>query len=528
MKKLFVAIMLFPFVIPSNAQICLNLQFAKDTLYFCAAESKMMPLTISGQNFVPLDTIWGANGFYIGKTISPIFTDTATEGYYSLCIKSLSTQNLLMNGDFSLGNQNFQSSYQSYVSTAANMMPASHYFVGNNPNAIHPDYLSMGDHTTGTGNMFICNASDTANVVVWQQSITVVPHTDYDFSTWVATVLNTDPNPAQLQFSINGVLIGPVFNANTTGNIWEQFHAVWNSGNATTALISIVNQNTIDEGNDFALDDIAFNEYCISKDSFYLKVNKATYSINKFSACTEDSVYCSLTGIGALPSAVHWSFGDGQFSSLASVAHIYPLQGTYKLVLTYQMPGCPSMQDSTFIDTHHALQAGINLSANPIDIKDVLYCQSNSTGAITNYEWFTGDNKFYSGISIAHSYKMPGTYTITHIVSDSMSCSDTARVELVVTSNTHFFVPTAFSPNADGVNDVFRVKGDYEQMNTFDLSVYNRWGQLQFQTNNPNAYWDGTFGGIAAELGTYFWVLDLQFKGQKVATQYKGDVVLLR
>jgi hypothetical protein len=110
--------------------------------------------------------------------------------------------------------------------------------------------------------------------VVWQQSITVVPHTDYDFSTWVATVLNTDPNPAQLQFSINGVLIGPVFNANTTGNIWEQFHAVWNSGNATTALISIVNQNTIDEGNDFALDDIAFNEYCISKDSFYLKVNK--------------------------------------------------------------------------------------------------------------------------------------------------------------------------------------------------------------------------------------------------------------
>jgi hypothetical protein len=51
---------------------------------------------------------------------------------------------------------------------------------------------------------------------------------------------------------------------------------------------------------------------------------------------------------------------------------------------------------------------------------------------------------------------------------------------------------------------------------------------LQFQTNNPNAYWDGTFGGIAAELGTYFWVLDLQFKGQKVATQYKGDVVLLR
>ena len=529
MKKLALAIVLFVSAVNAYAQNCLHLSFANDTLYICAPESKAMPISISGQNYVALDTIWGGLGTYIGKAFNPMFSDTATEGFYSLSIKSLATQNVVLNGDFSLGNQSFQSNYQSYLSAANNMMPASNYFIGNNPNAIHPDYLTMGDHTSGTGNMFICNASDTPNIVVWQQTISVVPHTDYDFSTWVATVLNTDPNPAQLQFSINGVLIGPVFTANASGAIWEPFHAIWNSGTTTSAIISIINQNTIDEGNDFALDDIAFNQYCLSTDSFYLKVNKATSSVTKSIGCTIDSVHCVCNGVGAIPSSVHWSFGDGHSSSLPAVSHAYALQGTYSLVLTYQMPGCPSLKDTTYIDTHHPLlQAGISLSANPIDIKEVLYAQSNSIGNITNYEWYTGDNKFYSGNSLSHIYKTPGTYTITHIVSDTMSCTDTATVELTVTSNTHFLVPSAFSPNGDGVNDVFRVVGNYEQMNFFDLSVYNRWGQLQFQTNAPTRGWDGTFGGIPAELGTYYWYLDIQFNGQKEATKLKGDVTLMR
>ena len=529
MKNLVLAVVLFTNAVNAYAQNCLQLSFAKDTLYFCTTESKFMPVNITGQNYVALDTFWGGHGAYLGKSLYPLFSDTATEGYYSLRIKSLATQNLVLNGDFTLGNQNFQSNYQNYVIASPNMMSASHYFVGNNPNAIHPDYLTMGDHTSGTGNMFICNASDTANVLIWQQTISVLPHTDFDFSAWIATVLNADPNPAQLQFSINGVLVGSVFTANATGNIWEQFHAIWNSGNATTANIAIVNQNTIDEGNDFAIDDIRFNPYCISTDSFYLKVNKATSSVTKSIGCTMDSVHCVCNGIGAMPSSVHWSFGDGQFASLPAVSHAYALQGTYSLVLTYQMPGCPSIKDTTYIDTHHPmLQAGISLSANPIDIKDVLICQSNSIGNIINYEWYTGDNKYYTGYSISHLFKTPGNYTITHIVSDSNACSDTATVQLNVTSTHHYLVPSAFSPNGDGVNDVFRVVGDYEQMNFFDLSVYNRWGQLQFQTNVPTSGWDGSFGGILAELGTYYWYLDIQFKGQIESTKLKGDVTLIR
>lgn len=529
MKKLALAMLLFTKVVKVYAQNCLQLSFATDTLYFCTTESKFMPLNFSGQNYIALDTTWGGLGTYLGKLLYPYFSDTATEGYYSLSIKSLAMQNLVLNGDFSLGNQNFQTNYQNYVITSPNMMPASHFYIGNNPNAIHPDYLTMGDHTSGTGNMFICNASDTPNIVVWQQTISVVPHTDYDFSAWIATVLTTDPNPAQLQFSINGILVGPVFTANAIGDIWEQFHAVWNSGTATSALISILNQNTIDQGNDFALDDIACNQYCISTDSFYLKVNKATSSVTKYIGCTKDSVYCVCNGIGALPSSVHWSFGDGFASSINNVGHNYVSQGNYNLILTYQMPGCPSLKDTTYIDTHHPmLQAGISLSANPINIKDVLICQSNSIGNIINYEWYMGDNKYYTGYSISHLFKTPGNYTITHIVSDSNACSDTASAQLTVTSNQHYLVPSAFSPNGDGVNDVFRVVGDYEQMIFFDLSVYNRWGQMQFQTNNPSKGWDGSIGGIPAELGTYYWYLDIQFKGQIESTKLKGDVTLIR
>jgi gliding motility-associated-like protein len=63
------------------------------------------------------------------------------------------------------------------------------------------------------------------------------------------------------------------------------------------------------------------------------------------------------------------------------------------------------------------------------------------------------------------------------------------------------FIPTAFSPNGDYVNDVFKVVGMH--MTEMELEVYNRWGELVFRTNNINEGWDGTFNGGDAPEGSY-------------------------
>ncbi len=100
------------------------------------------------------------------------------------------------------------------------------------------------------------NGSGTPDRIIWSQSINVKPNTDYKFSTWVLSLLTGQL--AKLQFQINGVDIGPIFNAPNQTNLWLKYEApTWNSGTNTTATINVLNQNTSTGGNDFGLDDIS-------------------------------------------------------------------------------------------------------------------------------------------------------------------------------------------------------------------------------------------------------------------------------
>ncbi len=102
----------------------------------------------------------------------------------------------------------------------------------------------------------IVNGAGTPGATVWCQTIPVTPNTNYNFSSWVASQYTV--SPSLLQFSINGVNLGPVFTAPSTCCTWQQFFTVWNSGASTSATICIENMNTILGGNDFSLDDISF------------------------------------------------------------------------------------------------------------------------------------------------------------------------------------------------------------------------------------------------------------------------------
>src|SRR5690606_39256774 len=103
-------------------------------------------------------------------------------------------------------------------------------------------------------------------------NIAVNPNTDYLFSAWITNALN-DPNVAVLQFSINGAQLGNPFSTTPNGCDWLEFNEPWNSGITTSAEICIVNQNTTEGGNDFALDDISFNEICAVTDTIEVLID---------------------------------------------------------------------------------------------------------------------------------------------------------------------------------------------------------------------------------------------------------------
>ncbi len=209
---------------------------------------------------------------------NPIATPTQTTTY--TVTTDITLGNMIANGDFEQGNIGFTSNY----SYNTNVYTEGTYAISSNPQINHPAFFACTDHTTGAGNMMVINGAGTPNSLIWQQNISVYPNTNYNFSAWVENVVN-DPNLALLQFSINGVLLGPVFQTPVAPCVWAQFSTLWNSGANNNALIAIINQNTQLGGNDFAIDDISFSPICSTTDTVQVVVNP-TYNIaNPVSIC---------------------------------------------------------------------------------------------------------------------------------------------------------------------------------------------------------------------------------------------------
>jgi len=176
------------------------------------------------------------------------------------------TGNLVVNGDFEDGDTGFQTDYFN----GGIGVGARQYSITTNPSSAHSLATSYGDFTTGTGNMMAVNGSTTPGQIVWEQTVAVVPGRTYDFAAAISSWYPGDP--AALLFTVNGEDIGAL-NAPYQTAQWEQLFATWDSEDATTATIRIVNANTVYGGNDFALDDIYFGGPRFSNPSYQYDVN---------------------------------------------------------------------------------------------------------------------------------------------------------------------------------------------------------------------------------------------------------------
>lgn len=193
----------------------------------------------------------------------------ATINAYPQCPDGMvtSTQNLVVNGDFSQGNTGFQSDYKANRTSACQqnfMLPAGEYAITPNPRYNHCYFAGCTDHTNGSSCMMAVNGATIANQVVWKQKVTVAPNTTYYFSTWISNAVADAPS--KMDFSINGKSLGDPIVAPAQVCDWKQFFTLWNSEGNTEATISILNQSTVEYGNDFVLDDIVF--YTCEKPDF--------------------------------------------------------------------------------------------------------------------------------------------------------------------------------------------------------------------------------------------------------------------
>ncbi|HKO79931.1 MAG TPA: gliding motility-associated C-terminal domain-containing protein, partial [Chitinophagaceae bacterium] len=228
---------------------------------------------------------------YLDNPDSPNPVTSATQDIVYYFTAEVTGTNLIINGDFSQGNTGFTSGY----SFAGSNTTEGQYFVGSNPQTWNNSLSNCKDHSTGNGNMMLINGSPAPDVNIWKQTVNVTPNTNYAFSTWIQALYT--PNPAELQFSINGKDAGSLITASLPTCTWTQFYTTWNSGDNTTAVISIVNKNTEIQGNDFALDDISFAPVFIKRDSVKISVEKPFVQSNKDTiVCAGSSVQLNTNG----------------------------------------------------------------------------------------------------------------------------------------------------------------------------------------------------------------------------------------
>ncbi|HEV2481307.1 MAG TPA: gliding motility-associated C-terminal domain-containing protein [Puia sp.] len=136
-----------------------------------------------------------------------------------------------------------------------------------------------------------------------------------------------------------------------------------------------------------------------------------------------------------------------------------------------------------------------------------------------SYLWSTGGNT--STIAVAD----PGTYTLQ--VTDANGCKASASAIITDSSCPQYvYLPNAFSPNHDGRNDIFRPTFA-GPTSGFRFAIYDRWGRLMFQTQDPAAGWDGTTGGKEQPVGVYVWVCVYKLYEQPERMQ-RGTVMLIR
>ncbi|MEI6696662.1 MAG: gliding motility-associated C-terminal domain-containing protein [Bacteroidota bacterium] len=158
-----------------------------------------------------------------------------------------------------------------------------------------------------------------------------------------------------------------------------------------------------------------------------------------------------------------------------------------------------------------------------------------SHGSISYWSWNFDDASAFGNVpNPTHDYNVVGNYKITLIVMDTNACIDSMSKVIIVRDVFTFYIPNSFTPNGDGVNDVFSPKGYNVDASKFEMYIYNRWGNLVYSTKNWNGAtadpWDGSYNnsGNLNEVfeGVYVYKIIVKETGGPEHL-YSGKIVLI-
>lgn len=228
---------------------------------------------------------------------------------------------------------------------------------------------------------------------------------------------------------------------------------------------------------------------------------------------------------------IEWRFGDGGTSNRISPSHVYRVPGIYDVYVSIKSPiGC-------FIDREYKRLIEIKESPDAAFSYDPLNPSAfrpevNFTSLATKtdfLQWQFGEVGASTDLNPTFIFPDTGVYRIIQIAVKNNGCVDSALATIDIVPIATVQVPNAFTPNNDLLNDDFRVKGFFDGIKEFKMTVFNRWGELLFETDSPEKGWNGQKNNNGYDAPQDVYVYLVEFKTPRDEPKsLKGHVTLMR
>ncbi len=370
------------------------------------------------------------------------------------------------------------------------------------------------------------NGATTSSIINLPSNIYTVTITDANGCTASASISITQPSSIILQTSFIGTTCGQ-----NNGSA-----SVTASGGTGAHTYSWINGPSTQQFNNLAMGQYTVTITDAAGCTATSTVNVTGSSLPSAAFSVSDSVACGMLCVQFTASAsglsYAWSFGDGNTSTMQNPKHCFAQPGTYDVTLTItDNYGCTNYKTRKAIITVYPLPvADFSAAPQPTTIIDpVIHFTDLSVGAVS-WLWSFGEGASSTLQNPVHVYKDTGCYKVLLIVQNQYSCADSIEKPVCVKGEYTFYAPNAFTPQGDGKNDFFFPKGIGVDPEHYQIWIFDRWGNLIWESTVWGKGWDGRANGgkDIAQQDIYVWKCTTQELETRKKHTYIGHVTLVR
>jgi len=391
--------------------------------------------------------------------------------------------------------------------------------------------INLGNDTTICEDSYLLDAENSGDTYLWQDGSTNQTYTVINSGAYYVDV--TTPQGC---LSTDTVIVNLLNNSFSLGNdttLCNNDTLILNASPVGTYLWQngSINQTfTVTNNGEYyvAID----NGICVINDTINIQYEtiSANFIVNDTIGCFPlITIFNDLSGASTIINSWTWFFGDGTNSNLQNPDHNYAESGNYNVTyIVSSLNGCyDTLNQQINIDIVSLPEASFVISPEDPTLEDEIQFDNTSTNSI-EYEWSFGDGILSNESNPTHTYTSPGLYMISLTVFNG-NCVDSTAITLSLEEDLIFYIPNAFTPDNNQANNVFQpVFTSGFDPNDYHLLIYNRWGEIIFETNDVYQGWNGVYQDKIVEDGVYIWQVIFGSSNNDVKYQYHGHVVLLK